>query len=492
MAELLKTNPPQTAEHAKAPERRNNLRVAAPIIVALVIVLLPAPEGLSVNAWRYFGLFAGVVVGIIAEPIPAAAVGLTGVVLAAVLGLVHPEVGEATDWALSGFGNDTVWLIFAAYMLALGYAKTGLGKRIALWLIRTLGKRTLGLGYAIALADLFLAPFMPSSTARSGGTIYPIISNIPGLFGSKPHEDSRRKIGSYLMYTALATTCVTSCIFLTGHASNLLALSLISETTNVSITWAEWFKGFAPVGIILFPLVPLLLYKIYPPEIKESPDAARWAQDELQNMGPMAERELKMLVLAMAALGLWIAGGEHIEAAIAAILIILLMVILRVVSWDDILRNTSAWNMLIWFATMVTLARGLADVKFVEWVGLSIAPMLSNLSTGAAIVVLVGAFYYMHYLFASTSAHTSALIPVFVGVAALIPDVSPMTGALLLAYPLGLIGILTPYGIGPSPIYYGGGYIPGRDFWIYGFILGLIFFVVYMAIIIPWLTFLNF
>ena len=466
--------------------------MAAPLVVALVIVLLPPPDGLSVNAWRYFGLFAGVVVGIIAEPIPAAAVGLMGVVLAAVLGLVHAEVGEATDWALSGFGNDTVWLIFAAYMLALGYAKTGLGKRIALWLIRTLGKRTLGLGYAIALADLFLAPFMPSSTARSGGTIYPIISNIPGLFGSKPHEASRKKIGSYLMYTALATTCVTSCIFLTGHASNLLALSLIAETTNVSITWADWFKGFAPVGIILFPLVPLLLYKIYPPGIRESPDAARWAQEELRNMGPMTGRERTMLILAMVALVIWIAGGEYVEAAIAAILIILLMVILGVVSWDDILRNTSAWNMLIWFATMVTLARGLAETKFVEWVGQSIAPMLSTLGTSAAIVLLVGTFYYMHYLFASTSAHTSALLPGFLGVAALIPDVSPMTGALLLAYPLGLIGILTPYGIGPSPIYYGGGYIPGRDFWIYGFILGLIFFLVYMVIIIPWLAFLNF
>ena len=468
------------------------MRVVAPLAVALVIVLLPAPEGLSVNAWRYFGLFAAVIVGIIAEPIPAAAVGLTGVVLAAVLGLVHPETGESTDWALSGFGNSTVWLIFSAYMLALGYTKTGLGKRIALLLIRTLGKRTLGLGYAIALADFSLAPFMPSSTARSGGTIYPIISNIPGLFGSKPHEESRRKIGSYLMYTALATTCVTSCIFLTGHASNLLALSLIAETTNVTITWADWVKGFAPVGLILFPLVPLLLYKIYPPEIRESPDAARWAQEELRNLGPMARRERTMLLLALVALSIWIFGGAYVEAAIAAILVVLLLVILRVVSWDDILRNSPAWNMLIWFATMVTLARGLAETGFVAWVGQSIAPTLSTLSTSAAIVVLVGAFYYMHYLFASTSAHTSALIPVFVGIAVLIPDVSAMKGALLLAYPLGLIGILTPYGIGPSPIYYGGGYIRGRDFWIYGFILGLVFFLVYMAIIIPWLSFLNY
>jgi len=491
MAELAKAEPPRTAEH-NAPASRRTLRVAAPLVIGAVIVLLPAPEGLSVNAWRYFGLFAAVVVGIITEPIPAAAVGLLGVVLATVLGLVHPETEAATRWALSGFGNDTVWLIFAAYMLALGYSKTGLGKRIALLLIRALGKRTLGLGYAIALADLALATSMPSSTARSGGTIYPIISNIPGLFGSKPHEESRRKIGSYLMYTALATTCVTSCIFLTGHASNLLAISLIAETTNVTITWADWAKGFLPVGLILFPLVPLLLYKIYPPEIRESPDAARWAQEELRKMGPMATPERTMLALALVALAIWIKGVAYVDEAIAAILVILFMVILRVVSWDDILRNTSAWNVLIWFATMVTLARGLAETKFVEWVGQSIAPMLSTLGTSAAIVLLVGTFYYMHYLFASTSAHTSALLPGFLAVAALVPGISPMTGALLLAYPLGLIGILTPYGIGPSPIYYGGGFVPARDFWIFGFILGLVFFGVYMAIIIPWLAYLNF
>ena len=491
MADTLKTPELSAREHSTTAYRRA-MRVAAPLVVGTVLALMPVPAGLAPNAWRYFALFAAVIAGIITEPIPAAAVGLAGVVIATVLGLVHADPGEATDWALSGFGNDTVWLIFAAYMLALGYSKTGLGKRLALWMIRALGRRTLGLGYAIALADLILAPFMPSSTARTGGTIYPIISNIPGLFGSRPHEPSRRKIGSYLMYTSLATTCVTSCIFLTGHASNLLAIGLIAETTHVTITWWDWLLGFAPIGLILFPLVPLLLYKIYPPEIRKSPDAARWAREELDKMGPMAAREWTMLLLALVALAIWIGGREYVEAAIAAILVVLLMVILGVVSWDDILRNTAAWNVLVWFATLVTLARGLADTKFVQWVGESLAPMLSTLSASAAMVLLVGAFYYMHYFFASTSAHTSALLPVFLGVAALIPGVSPMAGALLLAYPLGLIGILTPYGIGPSPIYYGGGYIPGKDFWIFGLILGLIYFLVYIAIAIPWLAFLGF
>jgi L-tartrate/succinate antiporter len=97
-----------------------------------------------------------------------------------------------------------------------GYEKTGLGKRIALLLVKSLGGRTLTLGYAIAFADLVLAPFTPSNTARSGGTIFPIVKNLPPLYDSKPHDPSARRIGAYLIWTAIASTCVTSSMFLTG------------------------------------------------------------------------------------------------------------------------------------------------------------------------------------------------------------------------------------------------------------------------------------
>ncbi|MFZ0052613.1 MAG: SLC13 family permease, partial [Desulfobaccales bacterium] len=149
-----------------------------PVIVWIVLVLIPVPHGLEPHAWYYFALFVGVILGVILEPIPAAAIGIIGVTLAAALQLISTKPGDAIKWTLSGFSNGTVWLIFVAYMFALGYEKTGLGRRIALFLVKHLGKKTLGLGYAIALSDLVLAPFIPSNTARSGGTIYPVIENI--------------------------------------------------------------------------------------------------------------------------------------------------------------------------------------------------------------------------------------------------------------------------------------------------------------------------
>ncbi len=147
--------------------------------------------------------------------------------------------------------------------------------------------------------------------------------------------------------------------------------------------------------------------------------------------------------------------------------------------------------MLVWFATLVTLAGGLADTKFVDWMAQSLAPALSHHGAIMAAVLLVGAFFLLHYLFASVTAHVSALFQVFLVVAITIPGMSSVTWALLLSYPLGLMGILTPYGTGPSPIYYGCGYIKGKDFWILGFLLGLLFFAAYVLIELPWLRFLK-
>ena len=156
----------------------------------LAIVLIPHPAGLSRNGWNYLGLFAGVIVALVLEPLPPAAVGLIGVTAghdrSATL---SAKPADAIKWGLSGFSDGTVWLIFGALTLSTGYEKTGLGRRIALSLVRLMGRSTLGLGYAVMLADLAIAPFTASNTGRSAGVIFPIVRSIPALYGSAPGPD---------------------------------------------------------------------------------------------------------------------------------------------------------------------------------------------------------------------------------------------------------------------------------------------------------------
>jgi len=478
-------------------------KAAAPIAVAVVLALIPPPEGLPQHAWWYFAIFAGVIVGLMLEPLPGGAIGLIGLTLVVVLAnyvYLSPEqaakVGarwpaEAIRWGLSGFSNTTVWLIFGAFMFAMGYEKTGLGRRIALMLVKAMGRKTLTLGYAVTVADLILAPFTPSNTARSGGTIFPVIKNLPPLYDSKPNDPSARRIGGYIMWTALAATCVTSSMFLTGLAPNLLALELAQKTAKVEISWMQWFTAFAPVGILLLAAVPLLAYFLYPPEVKSGEEVPKWAGAELGKMGSITRNEIILAVLVIVALSLWIFGGKYVDATTAALVVISLMIVTGVVTWDDIVANKAAWNTLAWFATLVALADGLNRVGFVQWFATAVAGHMSGFSPTLAMVVLVAVFFFTHYLFASVTAHVTALLPVMLSVGSTVPGLPMQQFTLLLLLTLGLIGILTPYATGPSPVYYGSGYIPSGKFWQLGAIFGVIFIVALLVIGVPWTTALG-
>jgi L-tartrate/succinate antiporter len=448
----------------------------SPVIVAALLAILPTPEGLTPQAWYFLSIFVGVVVGLIIEPVPAALVGLSGVALVAALGLVDPSPAANRAWALSGFSNGVIWLIFAAFMFALGYQKTGLGKRISLHLIRFLGKSTLGLGYAIAFSDAILAPFMPSNTARSAGTIYPIASNIPPMFDSTPDKDPRR-MGAYLSWVGISATCVTSSMFLTALAPNLLAVDMIQKSSGIAISWGDWAAVMIPAMLPLFILTPWLGYVLYPPTLKHSPEAPAWAAEELDKMGRTSTKELMMLGYAVLALIFWIFGKQlHVDSTVAAISVLSLMVLTGVITWQDVISNKGAWNVLTWFATLVAMASGLKKTGILDWVGNIISSNLAGMSPVSVIVMLVILFFVLHYLFASTTAHTTALLRLFMATAAplLPPELLPKV-ALMLAGSLGLMGIITPYATGPSPIWYGAGFISQARWWALGAVFGLIY-----------------
>jgi len=464
---------------------RNSWRAIAPIAVATLLAILPVPEGLAPHAWYYFAIFAAVIVGLMTEPLPGGAIGLIGVVMVAVLApfvLYGPEelarpgfnpADAALAWALAGFSNGTVWLIFAAFMFALAYDKAGLGKRIALTLVKRMGRNTLQLGYAIVAADIVLAPVTASSTARSAGTIYPIIRNVPGLYGSKPYDASARKIGSYVMWVGLSASAITSSLF-------------VRRTVNIEIDWLSWFAAMAPAGILLLLALPLLVYWIYPPGIKRSEEVHQWADCELTQMGAMSAREMIVAALVTMALVLWIFGGRYVNATTVALVVIAMMLVTRVFTWEDMLKYTAAWNTLAWFATLVTLADGLNRVGFVAWFAETLAGPLAGVSPIVAMVVLVAAFFFAHYMFASVTAHTTAMLPVMLAVGVTIPGMPMREYALLLSLTLGLMSVLSPYASGVNSVYYGSGYLPASDFWRLGGIFGLIFITVFLVVSVPW------
>jgi len=483
------------AGHRAAPDRTGRLwRALVPLGVGVAMAVLPPPPGLAAFAWHYLALFVAVILALITEPIPPAGAGLMGVTFAGVFGLAFSPSqladpafkfpAEALRWALAGFINSTVWLIFGAFVFAMGYEKTGLGRRIALVLVRRLGGSSLGLGYAIAASDFLLAPFTPSNTARSAGAVFPVIDRIPELYGSRPGESPRR-IGAYLMWVAFATTCVTSSMFITALAPNLLAIDFVRKATGIDITWTNWFISFLPIGAPLLIALPWLVYKLYPPQVRRSAAVPRWAAQELQKLGGLTRKEGIMAALVTGALAFWIGGASLIDPAMVALAGISLMIVFDLVDWNDIAGNRTGWNVFISFGTLIVLADGLAKVGVIDWVGRAVSTLLAGHSPIVVLTMFVVLFFVVHYMFASLTAHATALMPVMLAAGVSVPGMPVRTFTMLMCFSLGLMGVLTPYATGPAPVYFGSGYIERRDFWRLGFIFGLIFLIALLVIGIP-------
>lgn len=463
-------------------------KLILPFCIFIIILIIPHPEPITYKGWVYFALFVSIIVCLIKEPMPSAAIGLFGITIASIFRLVYDTSAESAKWALSGFSNSTIWLIFIGYMFSKAFHKTGLGKRIALTLIKKFGKNSLFLGYIITFSNFIISPFIPTNTGRNAGIIYPIISNIPPLYNSFPHKNQKR-IGAYIMWTAFSTDCIISSFFLTALAPNLLAISLAERYVN--ITWIDWFIGFLPLGLILIFSIPLIIYLIYPPEIKHSEEIVKFAKNELQNIGNVKKTEKHLVLLMVLALILWIAGSNIVNSTIVAMLVLLLMITFNIIEWDDVLSNKSGWNILIWFGTLVTLADGLYKVGIISFVANLLGSLINNIdSTYLSIVIILAAFYFIHYGFASMTAHVAALFPLFLSLLINISGINPKIATLLLSYIIGLFGVITPYATGPAPIYFGSNYINKSEFWKLGFIFGVIYFISYIIIEVNWLRFI--
>lgn len=259
--------------------------LAISVAVGVIAWFLPAPAGVPRNAWQLLAIFLGTVVGIITQPLPLGAVALIG------LGVSILTRTLTFAAAFSAFGNEIPWLIALAFFFAKGFIKTGLGNRVAYQFVKLFGSTTLGLSYSLVFAEALLAPAIPSVSARAGGIFLPLVKAMCLACGSNVGDGTERRLGAYLMTTCFQTSVISSAMFLTGMAANPLSVNLTASVIGQTISWTTWATAAIVPGLLSLLLVPALLFWVYPPEVKESPDAPKLAEENLRKMGPMTQNE---------------------------------------------------------------------------------------------------------------------------------------------------------------------------------------------------------
>ncbi|NVY96232.1 anion permease [Lactobacillus sp. DCY120] len=453
-----------------------------PVLIGLAFWLATPlrPEGVSGAAWHILALFVATIIGCITQPLPITGVAIIGITLTVLLKVVPMDV------AMSSFGNGTVWMIAMAYFMSRGFINTGLGHRIALNFVKLFGKRTLGLAYALIGVDLITAPATPSNTARAGGIVYPIIQALAETFGSRAGDGSERKMGSFLVFSEFHGNLITSGMFMTAMAPNLVAVSL-AKTLHVNLTWMGWFCAAIVPGLISLLVVPYLIYKLYPPQIKDTPNAKAWAEDELQKLGRLSLPEKIMATVFILALVLWMLSSFiDLSAALVAFLAVSLLLICGVLSVDDVLQEKGAWNTLVWFSILIFMANELNKLGFIPWLSKTISHSLTGISWGWVLAILMLFYFYIHYLFASGTAHVSAMYGALLGVA-ISAGAPPVLAAMLLGFTGALYSSTTHYANGPASVLFGTGYVDQASWWKLNALLGLFYLVIWGGLGTIWM-----
>jgi DASS family divalent anion:Na+ symporter len=450
-------------------------RLIITICVGVVIWFAPSPEGVTVQAWHLFAIFVATIVGIMLEPLPMGAVALCAI--AAVTLTRTLALGDA----LAGFSNSVIWLVVMAFFISRGFIKTGLGARIAYSFMKVLGRRTIGLGYSLIATDLVLAPAIPSITARAGAVIYPIVRSVAEAFDSRPGDGTQRRIGAFLILNSFYGNLVTSAMFLTAMAANPLSVRMAADA-GIEITWLSWAVAAAVPGLVSLLVVPLVLYRLYPPEVKETPGAAQLATNQLKEMGPPARGEWIMLGTFVLLLLLWIFGKPlHVHATVAALLGLATLLLTRVLTWSDILGERGAWDTFIWLSTLVMLATQLSELGLVGWFSGLIGGAFTDTAWIPAFLVISLVYFYSHYFFAGNTAHISSMYAAFLAIA-LAVGTPPLLAALVLAFFSNLFSSMTHYGTGPAPVLFGAGYVSLAEWWKLGAVVSVVNITIWLGV----------
>jgi len=444
-------------------------------LIGAIIWFLPVPAGLKPQAWHLLAIFVATIVGVILQPLPMGAMALLGITVAALTKTL------TISQSLSGFSNSTIWLVVSAFLFARSFIKTGLGSRIAYMVMRAIGDSTLKLGYVLCISDLILAPATPSNTARGGGVLYPIVRSLSSAFESEPGTSSRR-IGAYLMVTQFQCNCITSAMFMTAMAASPLVAVLAKQVLKIDISWGLWALAASVPGIVALIIMPYFLYKIYPPEIKHTPEAKELATRELAKRGPMTVAEKIVMAVFIGALLLWSTSTiTKLDATLVALIGVCVMLITDVLTWKDILDDKGPWDTLMWMGGLVCMADFLNKLGFIPWFAKTVAASISGVAWVPALTILLLVYMYAHYGFASLTAHVTAVYPAFIAVA-VAAGAPPYLAALSMAFLSNLCGGLTHYSTGTAPIYFGAGYVDQGTWWKLGFSASLVNMVIWVGV----------
>jgi divalent anion:Na+ symporter, DASS family len=459
--------------------RRKLIARVLPFALAIGLWLVPTPAGLTSQAWHLFAIFAAAIFSVILAAFPL----LTAAMLAAAAAVLTGTLSPAKEFA--GFANGSVLLVVVAFLVASSVVKSGLGRRISFLVVSAFGRSTLGLAYSIFLTDAAIAPAFPSNTARSG-VLFPIVLSLAQGAGSMPDDEKSRRVGGYLMFCGMASLSVSSALWLTACSVNPIGVE-IARQLGLNITFGSWIVASCVPALAATVLLPLVLYRLFPPGVTSTPEAPAAAREALRTMGPLS-RDEKIVAIAFALMVTgWVsAGALKLDLTAVAFAGFGALLATSVLTLDDIKKEGGTLETYLWLAILFAMSGQLNELGFMSYVGGHLSSALAGVSWPAAYVSLMVLYVLMHYLFVSQSSQVLALFGVFVEVGQRAGVPTPLM-AFALLFASSYFSTITPQGGSQNVIFVGSGYLRQGELYRLGLLTTGFCLLVFLVVGTPWL-----
>ncbi len=455
------------------------VRRAVPFALAIGIWFAPVPAGLTATAWHLFAVFVAAIVSVLVGAFPL----LTSTMLAVAAVVMTDTVSAAK--AFGGFANASVLLVVIAFLVAQAVVKSGLGRRISLFMVSRFGKSSLGLAYSIVLTDAFIAPAFPSNTAR-GGVLFPIVLSVAQGSGSRPDHAAGRRLGGYLMFCGMASLAVSSALWMTATSANPIGIQVVREY-GIEIGFGKWLLAASVPALTAILALPWVIARLFSPGVGETPEAPVAARKALGELGPLSRDERITAVAFVLMVSGWIfADALKLNVTSIAFGGLGLLLMTNVLTLDDIAGQGDTLATFLWLAVLFALSGQLNELGFMGYVGQRLASHLGGLSWPVTYVTLIVLYVAIHYMFVSQSSQVLALLGVFldVGIRGGVP--APLM-AFALLFASSYFSVITPQGGSQNVIFVGSAYLTQRELYRLGLLLTIFFMGVFLVVGTPWL-----
>ncbi|MDX1485005.1 MAG: DASS family sodium-coupled anion symporter [Alphaproteobacteria bacterium] len=401
--------------------RKRLIALIAGPALALLVLLLPAPEAMNPEAWRLVALAIWMVIWWLGEAVPIPATALLPIPMMPLLG-----IAEMAPVA-SSYAHPLIFLFLGGFLLAAAMQRWRLHRRIALKIVSVVGTSPGGIIAGFMLATAFLSMWI-SNTATTI-MMFAVGLSVIAFVGRKARDPAMvRNFGVALMLGIAYAASIGGVGTLIGTPPNALLASFLQSNYNIQIDFFTWMLLGVPVVIVMLPAAWILLTKVvFPVRALGIGDAEAVIHSELAGLGAMSKGEKAVaVVFVLAALG-WIlrqqlAGFSGLPindttVALIAALALFAWPLSRergqfAVDWEA--ARHIPWGVLLLFGGGLALAGAFKTTELAAWIGAGVSGF--DVGTWVLVFLVTAAIVYLTEI-TSNTASTATFLPILGAVA---------------------------------------------------------------------------